>query len=173
MFPRSKAVSADASALKDGKPSDELLAAAKALGFSEETLAHDTSYVSGVFACRPGDGSAREQAASCQRVLGGGANIAYSYATKRYRSNCINWGIVPFTIDESEPFAYESGDFLYVPGVREKIRTGVETMDGKVLRADGSVFPITLTVNGLTEDEKTIILEGCLMNYYAAGYGKD
>ena len=171
--PRSKAVSADASALKDGKPSDELLAAAKALGLSEETLTHDTSYVSGVFACRPGDGSAREQAASCQRVLGGGANIAYSYATKRYRSNCINWGIVPFTIDESEPFAYESGDFLYVPGVREKIRTGVETMEGKVLRADGSVFPITLTVKGLTEDEKTIILEGCLMNYYAAGYGKD
>lgn len=170
--PRSKAVQADAAAIKEGKVADNLKMVMQALGLETDVLQH-TSYGSGVFACRPGDGSAREQAASCQRVLGGGANIAYSYATKRYRSNCINWGIVPFTIDESEPFAYESGDFLYVEGIRDAIRDGVETMTGKMVKADGSVKDITLHVNGLTDDEKTIILEGCLMNYYAAGYGKD
>ena len=170
--PRSKAIQADAAAMKEGNLSDSLKMAAKALGLDNDVLQH-TSYGSGVFACRPGDGSAREQAASCQRVLGGGANIAYSYATKRYRSNCINWGIVPFTIDESEPFDYQSGDFLYVEGIYAAIRDGVETLTGKMVKADGSVKDITLHVNGLTEDEKTIILEGCLMNYYAAGYGKD
>lgn len=170
--PRSKAVQADAAAIKEGKIADNLKMVMGALGL-DTTVLQNTSYGSGVFACRPGDGSAREQAASCQRVLGGGANIAYSYATKRYRSNCINWGIVPFTIDESEPFEYESGDFLYVEGIRDAIRDGVETMTGKMVKADGSVKDITLHVNGLTDDEKTIILEGCLMNYYAAGYGKD
>ena len=170
--PRSKAIQADAAAMKEGNLSDSLKMAAKALGLDNDVLQH-TSYGSGVFACRPGDGSAREQAASCQRVLGGGANIAYSYATKHYRSNCINWGIVPFTIDESEPFDYQSGDFLYVEGIYAAIRDGVETLTGKMVKADGSIHDITLHVNGLTEDEKTIILEGCLMNYYAAGYGKD
>ncbi len=170
--PRSKAVQADAAAIKEGKVADNLKMVLGALGLDTEAL-KNISYGSGVFACRPGDGSAREQAASCQRVLGGGANIAYSYATKRYRSNCINWGIVPFTIDESEPFAYESGDFLYVEGIREFIRDGADTITGKMVKSDGSVHDITLHLGGLTEDEKTIILEGCLMNYYAAGYGKD
>ena len=100
------------------------------------------------------------------------ANIAYSYATKRYRSNCINWGIVPFTLDESTPFDYQPGDYLFVPGIKEAVRNGKEDIPGKVATSSG-VKDILLHVKGLTEDEKAIILEGCLINYYAAGYGKD
>ena len=115
----------------------------------------------------------REQAASCQKVLGGFANICYEYATKRYRSNCINWGIVPFTLDKSAAFPYEDGDWVYVPGVKAAIAGGVEDIPAKVIRADGSVEDIALKCAGLTADERLILQEGCLMNYYAAGYGKD
>ena len=94
--------------------------------------------------------------------------MGISTATKRYRSNCINWGILPFTLDESESFPYETGDFVFVEGIREAILADKETFLGKVIRKDGSVHPITLYVKGLTADEKEIILEGCLMNYYAA-----
>lgn len=121
-----------------------------------------------VYAVKPGDGSAREQAASCQKVLGGFANICYEYATKRYRSNCINWGILPFTLEEGTEFPYEDGDFVFVPGIRAAIESGQEKFPAKVIRKDGSVSDIDLYVKGLTDDEKTIILEGCLMNYYAA-----
>ena len=100
-------------------------------------------------------------------MLGGDANICYEYATKRYRSNCINWGIVPFTIDKDTAFDYAEGDFVFVPGIREKIRDGAEDIPAKVITPAG-VKDITLHVKGLTEDEKTILLEGCLMNYYAA-----
>ncbi len=131
-----------------------------------ETLAH-TQFGSCVFANRPGDGSAREQAASCQKVLGGFANICYEYATKRYRSNCINWGIVPFTLAEGAPFPYESGDLVFVPGVRAAIAAGREEIPARVITKDG-VHELTLYVKNLTPDEKTIILEGSLMNYYAA-----
>ena len=127
-----------------------------------------TQFGSCVFANKPGDGSAREQAASCQKVLGGFANICYEFATKRYRSNCINWGILPFTLDESEPFPYEVGDFVFVEGIRAAILADKETFNGKVVKQDGSVHDVTLYVKGLTADEKEIILEGCLMNYYAA-----
>jgi aconitate hydratase len=130
-----------------------------------------TTVGSCVFAKKPGDGSAREQAASCQKVLGGWANICYEYATKRYRSNCLNWGIVPFTIDKTEPFEYADGDWVYVPGIREAILNGVETVKAKVITKDG-VRDITLHCKGLSADEKLILTEGCLMNYYAAGYGK-
>ena len=132
-----------------------------------------TTIGSCVFANKPGDGSAREQAASCQKVLGGFANICYEYATKRYRSNCINWGIVPFTLDKSAAFPYEDGDWVYVPGVKAAIAGGVEDIPAKVIRADGSVEDIALKCAGLTADERLILQEGCLMNYYAAGYGKD
>ena len=111
---------------------------------------------------------AREQAASCQKVLGGFANICYEFATKRYRSNCINWGILPFTLAPDAPFPYEAGDFVFVPDVRRAIQEGIEEIPAKAIRADGSVEPITLYVKGLTDDEKQIILDGCLMNYYAA-----
>ena len=120
-----------------------------------------------MFANKPGDGSAREQAASCQKVLGGFANICYEFATKRYRSNCINWGILPFTLDAGTPFDYAPGDCVFVPGVRNAIETGVEDIPAKVIKADGSVEDLMLHVKGLTDDEKEIILDGCLMNYYA------
>ena len=126
-----------------------------------------------MFANKPGDGSAREQAASCQKVLGGFANICYEYATKRYRSNCINWGIVPFTMDSGTEFPYEDGDWVYIPGVKKAIANGVEDFQAKVIRKDGSVTELPLKCAGLTADERLILQEGCLMNYYAAGYGKD
>ena len=129
--------------------------------------AEDTQFGSCVFANKPGDGSAREQAASCQKVLGGFANICYSFATKRYRSNCINWGILPFTLDEGAAFPYKAGDCVFVPGIREAVRTGREDIPAKVLTADGGVEDITLHIIGLTSEEREIILDGCLMNYYA------
>ena len=134
-------------------------------------LAESTQFGSAVFANKPGDGSAREQAASCQKVLGGFANVCYGFATKRYRSNCINWGILPFTIDEGTPFDYQSGDCLFVPGIRAAIEAGEEDIPAKVICADGGVHDLLLHVCGLTQDEKEIILDGCLMNYYAARMG--
>ncbi len=129
----------------------------------------NTTVGSCVFARKPGDGSAREQAASCQKVLGGFANICYEYATKRYRSNCVNWGIVPFTIDRDTPFEYSEGDWVYVPGLRAAIAGGVERIPAKVITAAGEIQDITLICEGLTESERLILQDGCLINYYAAG----
>ena len=122
---------------------------------------------SAVFAKKPGDGSAREQAASCQKVLGGFANLCYSYATKRYRSNCINWGIVPFTMPEGEAMPAEDA-WLFVPGIREGILAGKEAFTG-YLAEEGSVREIPLLCEGLTEEERQILADGCLINYYARG----
>ena len=130
-------------------------------------LLETTQFGSCVFANKPGDGSAREQAASCQKVLGGFANICYEFATKRYRSNCINWGILPFTLDQGTEFPYDNGDYVFVPGIRAAIAAGQEDIPAKVIRASGAVEDLTLHVRGLTDDEKEIILDGCLMNYYA------
>ena len=130
-------------------------------------LLETTQFGSCVFANKPGDGSAREQAASCQKVLGGFANICYEFATKRYRSNCINWGILPFTLDQGTEFPYDNGDYVFVPGIRAAIAAGQEDIPAKVIRASGTVEDLTLHVRGLTDDEKEIILDGCLMNYYA------
>ena len=127
----------------------------------------DVQIGSVIFANKPGDGSAREQAASCQRILGSCANICYEYATKRYRSNCINWGMVPFTIDEGVNFDYAAGDFVYVPEVRKAVLNGESRIAAKVVAADG-VHDITLCLAPLTAEEKQIIADGCLMNYYAA-----
>ena len=124
-----------------------------------------TTIGSCIFAHRPGDGSAREQAASCQKVLGGFANICYEYATKRYRSNCINWGIVPFTISKDTEFQYEVGDMVFVPGIRQAILDGKEEIDAQVITKNG-VKPIHLLFQNLTEDERTILADGCLINYY-------
>ncbi len=126
----------------------------------------DTSFGSCVFANKPGDGSAREQAASCQKVLGGDANICYEYATKRYRSNCINWGIVPFTISPDTPFDLEVGDRIFVPGIRQAILGGKEEVEAKAIRADGQVEPIRLLFQNLTPDERDILADGCLINHY-------
>lgn len=164
---RAKAVRALDEARREGQAPQEVLEILRQVGGDAEK----TSVGSCVFAKKPGDGSAREQAASCQKVLGGWANICYEYATKRYRSNCINWGLVPFTVDRSEPFEYESGDWIYVPGVRQGLLEGRETFPAKVITKDG-VKDITLTCRDLTPEERLILTEGCLMNYYAAGYGK-
>ena len=134
-----------------------------------DALARNTQFGSCLFANKPGDGSAREQAASCQKVLGGFANICYEFATKRYRSNCINWGILPFTLDKDTAFPYSEGDFVFVPDIRAKLADGCEQFDATVICADGSTHPLTLYVKGLTDTEKQIILDGCLMNYYANG----
>ena len=131
-----------------------------------------TTVGSAIFAKKPGDGSAREQAASCQKVLGGFANLCFEYATKRYRSNCINWGIVPFTVSRDASVLPEDGDWLYVPDIREKLLRGEETFNGTLMK-NGKTEKITLTCSGLTPDERLILTEGCLINYYAAGYGKD
>ena len=129
--------------------------------------AADTSFGSCVFANRPGDGSAREQAASCQKVLGGDANICYEYATKRYRSNCINWGIVPFTIDKDTDFDYQSGDYVFIPGIRKAILNGDEEIMAKVITRNGELKDIRLYFKNLTPVERQILADGCLMNYYA------
>ena len=164
---RSKAVAADEAARREGQLSDKIKLALSKVG-DAEALAPVTQFGSCVFANKPGDGSAREQAASCQKVLGGFANICYEFATKRYRSNCINWGILPFTLDKDTKFSYTEGDFVYIPNVREKIAAGCEEFPAKVIREGGATEDITLYVKGLTENEKEIILRGCLMNYYAA-----
>ncbi len=116
-----------------------------------------------VYANKPGDGSAREQAASCQRVLGGGANIAKEYATKRYRSNLINWGMIPFTAEKCGDFA--CGDWIYVKGLRAAIENAEGEIKALVINGDG-VKETALKLPTLTEDERRIILEGCLINYY-------
>jgi len=164
---RSKAVSAAEAARRGGECPEELVRVLSAVGDAKALMDH-TQFGSCVFANKPGDGSAREQAASCQKVLGGFANICYEFATKRYRSNCINWGILPFTLAEGDTFPYEVGDYVFVGGIRKAIMEGKERFDATVIRADGTTAPITLYVKGLTEDEKEIILRGCLMNYYAA-----
>ncbi|MDO5137263.1 MAG: hydratase [Oscillospiraceae bacterium] len=130
----------------------------------------ETSVGSAIFAKRPGDGSAREQAASCQKVLGGFANVCFEYATKRYRSNCINWGIVPFTVDKDSVLP-EEGDWLYVPDINEKLLSGDEELSGLLLK-NGGRTEIRLYCSDLSPEERKILTEGCLINYYAAGYGK-
>ena len=117
-----------------------------------------------IYANKPGDGSAREQAASCQRVLGACANIAMEYATKRYRSNCINWGMAPLLTATPEDYAL--GDWVFVPGIREAILSGRQAFDAYVVKADGSVKKTSVSTGALTEDEHQIIADGCLINYY-------
>ena len=123
-----------------------------------------TDIGSAIFANMPGDGSAREQAASCQRVMGGSANFARAYATKRYRSNCINWGIVPFLTETPESF--ENGDYIFVPGVRQKILENAAEYTAHVVKPDGTVKEIKLTTGALTGPERRILADGCLINYY-------
>ncbi len=117
-----------------------------------------------IFAVKPGDGSAREQAASCQKVLGGWANIANEYATKRYRSNLINWGMLPFLIPAGDlPFA--NGDYIFVPDIRMAVEERKTEITAYVVK-DGALKEFALGMGELTEDERTIILKGCLINYY-------
>ena len=140
--------------------------ALEAVGQSADILRR-THIGSVIFACRPGDGSAREQAASCQRVLGGSANICYAFATKRYRSNCINWGMLPLTTDENAGFDYDPGDWVWIPDVRAQLAAGADDLTVKLIGKTG-VEDRVMHLNGLTPDEREILLQGCLMNFYAS-----
>ncbi|SMC70609.1 hydratase [Sporomusa malonica] len=138
-------------------------------GYSIEQLQQfiqETGIGTVIFARKPGDGSAREQAASCQRVLGGDANIALEYATKRYRSNLINWGMLPFTISEGEQDKLAVGDYLYIPGILQAVQSGAETVDSIVISTSGTKT-LKLKLENLSKDDRDIIIAGCLMNYYS------
>ena len=127
-----------------------------------EVKGKNTGYGSTIFAVKPGDGSAREQAASCQKVLGGWANIAKEYATKRYRSNLINWGMLPFVMEED--YAFSVDDYVFVPGIVDAIKNKDEIIKAYVVNK--GMKEIDLKLGALTDDERDIILAGCLINYY-------
>ncbi len=122
----------------------------------------ETEVGSVIYAVKPGDGSAREQAASCQRVLSGLANIASEYATKRYRSNLINWGMLPFLLNGKEPF--ENGDFIFIKDIKSAVANKDSEIKAYVVKDTLEEF--TLKLGELTDDERTIIQKGCLINYY-------
>jgi aconitate hydratase len=128
---------------------------------------HTTGLGSVVMSIRPGDGSAREQAASCQRVLGGCANICEDYATKRYRSNVINWGMVPFTVTDIAGYHIQPGDRLYIPGIKAALEGDATAVMATLLRENGETAPIQLKLENLAREDRDIILSGCLINYYA------
>lgn len=125
-----------------------------------------TGIGSAVMAIRPGDGSAREQAASCQRVLGGVANLCEDYATKRYRSNVINWGMLPFTVEKIAQYQIQAGDRVYIPGIRAALAAEAEQIPAVLIQGDKRT-PLTLKLKDLSREERDIILAGCLINYYA------
>ena len=158
---RAKAVKADGEKAEEQGLFGEYAQAVKASGL---TLKGGVQIGSAVFAIKPGDGSAREQAASCQRVLGGACNIAREYATKRYRSNLINWGMIPF-ISQAD---FEAGDIVIVPNVAAGIEADRREFAAKLIR-NGESSDITLRLDALTPDEKEIILSGSLINYYKRG----
>ena len=127
----------------------------------------ETGIGSTIFALKPGDGSAREQAASCQKVLGGWANLAAEYATKRYRSNLINWGMLPLIADAALAQQLHVDDAIVLPGIRKAVAEKQEQLRGWLLPADGGpARELTFTLSGLTDDERQIILDGCLINFY-------
>jgi len=135
----------------------------------EALMGHDgkvTGLGSFVMALKPGDGSAREQAASCQRVLGGCANLAQEYATKRYRSNVVNWGMLPFVADGLAGWNIQPGDRLYIPGVRAALDAGAEELPATLIQGDKE-RAVTLRLPAMTQEERKIVHAGCLINYYA------
>jgi aconitate hydratase len=123
---------------------------------------------SAIYARKPGDGSAREQAASCQRVLGASANLALEYATKRYRSNLINWGILPFLVADEK--ALRPGDYVFFPDIKKAVAEKTASIKGFVITGGGAA-EITASLGELTDTERQILIDGCLINYYAAGKG--
>ena len=129
----------------------------------ESTKPRSLGFGSTIFAVKPGDGSAREQAASCQKVLGGWANIANEYATKRYRSNLINWGMLPFLIQEGE-LPFKNLDYLFIPGIKAAVETKAEVIKAYVVK-EGGLEEFDLKLGDLTDEERQIILKGCLINY--------
>ena len=122
----------------------------------------ETELGSVIYARKPGDGSAREQAASCQRVIGGLANICTEYATKRYRSNVMNWGMIPFQM-KGEPEDFEVGSYIYVPGIREALDGAAEDIKAYVI--GDTVKEISLYITDMTPEEREIVKAGSLINY--------
>ena len=162
---RAKAVKALDDARKAGSLPAEVQAVYDALAAAGVTADGKAANIgSAIFANKPGDGSAREQAASCQRVLGGAANFACEYATKRYRSNCINWGMLPFLVENPEVLQLDG--YVFVPGVRKALLEAADTMTGYAVSPDGTVTPLSLRLGALTDDERQILADGCLINYY-------
>ena len=166
---KAKKIALPEKARREGKPvrgtDPELDAAFDAAAKIKTGISPDSTGIGSViFSNKPGDGSAREQAASCQKVLGGWANIAKEYATKRYRSNLINWGMLPLTVDRDVPF--ETGDFIFLPGIREEIKGNTCKVKAYRISAGGTVSELELGFAPLTPDETEIILAGCLINYY-------
>ena len=135
--------------------------------YDEDFKAELTEIGSAIYAVKPGDGSAREQAASCQRVLGGLANIAKSYATKRYRSNVMNWGMIPF-IYEDENIPFHKGDFIYIKGIKSAIENGDSRVKAVIVNENGTK-EVELSLGAITDEEKDIIVSGCLINYNNRG----
>ncbi len=161
---RAKAIKELENARLEGEASQEVISVLSKVG-DANTLIDNTGISSVIYAVRPGDGSAREQAASCQRVLGAGANIALEYATKRYRSNLINWGMIPFTFDGDGANLFKNDMYIFVEGIREAIEREDKTISAKLIDGD-KVEEITLNLPVLTPTERDIILDGCLINYY-------
>ena len=159
---RAKAVRAEEEARRAGTADDALLAKVHAVPGCENLTWNDLQIASTIFAVKPGDGSAREQAASCQRVLGAGANIVTEYATKRYRSNLINWGMLPLQLAGATPFGL--GDYILIPNVREALKGDLKDIKAYVLGDEPKAFDLYMAP--LTDDERQILADGCLINFY-------
>ena len=159
---RAKAVQAEENARRAGAGDAALLAKVNAVPGCEKLSWNDIQIASTIFAVKPGDGSAREQAASCQRVLGAGANIVTEYATKRYRSNLINWGMLPLQLAGATPFGL--GDYVLIPNVREALKGDLQNIKAYVL--GDTVKEFELYMAPLTTDERQILADGCLINFY-------
>ena len=159
---RAKAVQAEEKARRAGEGSAEVLAQLHKVPGCENLTWNDVQIASTIFAVKPGDGSAREQAASCQRVLGAGANIVTEYATKRYRSNLINWGMLPLQLVGATPFGL--GDYVFIPNVREALKGDLQNIKAYVLGDTAKEF--SLYMAPLTADERKILADGCLINFY-------
>ena len=159
---RAKAVQAEETARRAGAGDAALLAKVNAVPGCEQLKWNDIQIASTIFAVKPGDGSAREQAASCQRVLGAGANIVTEYATKRYRSNLINWGTLPLQLAGATPFGL--GDYVLIPNVREALKGDLQSIKAYVL--GDTVKEFELYMAPLTTDERQILADGCLINFY-------
>ena len=159
---RAKAVQAEEAARRAGAGDAALLAKVNAVPGCEQLKWNDIQIASTIFAVKPGDGSAREQAASCQRVLGACANIVTEYATKRYRSNLINWGMLPLQLAGATPFGL--GDYVLIPNVREALKGDLQSIKAYVL--GDTVKEFELYMAPLTTDERQILADGCLINFY-------
>ena len=152
--------------LAEGKPSEQIrsiISTIKTIESFADIAVSDIGIGSLLYAMKPGDGSAREQAASCQRVLGGTANIAKEYATKRYRSNLVNWGMLPLITSQTPQF--DVGDYIFLPNIKSHIQSGKESLSCFIIKED-SAIPLTLQLGELSSSERNILVQGCLINYY-------